>query len=30
MKDNNLPSKENPGPGAYDFQNPSDKKNFNA
>ena len=30
MKENNLPSKENPGPGQYEFQNPDDKKNFNA
>jgi hypothetical protein len=30
MKENNLPPKENPGPGQYDFQNPGDKKNFNA
>jgi len=29
-RDNNLPSKENPGPGQYEFQNPGDKKNFNA
>ncbi len=29
-RENNLPSKENPGPGQYDFQNPGDKKNFNA
>jgi hypothetical protein len=30
MKENNLPAKENPGPGQYDFLNPADKKNFNA
>jgi hypothetical protein len=30
MKGNNLPAKENPGPGQYDFQDPGDKKNFNA
>lgn len=29
-RDNNLPSKENPGPGQYDFSDPGDKKNFNA
>ena len=29
-RDNNLPSKENPGPGQYDSQIPNEKKDFNS
>lgn len=30
MRENNLPSKENPGPGEYESMNADDRKNFNA
>jgi hypothetical protein len=32
MRENNMPSKENPGPGHYEEVNPAaeDRKNFNA
>ena len=29
-RENNLPSKENPGPGTYEYFTADDKKNFNS